>query len=158
MTSFLLERARILFAGTLCLTVALGCSGGPKIPKTVTVRGKVMYQDKPLAGAEVGFIPKAEGKEVLAARGTTNQAGEFTLKTFVDAQNDLSGATPGEFVVVVSKVETMDDEKMREEFAANPAMELKKLVPTKYTDPKESTLTATVTDSGPNNFEFKLED
>jgi hypothetical protein len=136
----------------------VGCKGGPKIPQTVTVSGKITYQDKPLAGAEVGFVSAADNKAVLPARGVTNAAGEYKLSTYIDPQHDVSGATPGEFVVIVSKDETMDQQKMMEEFKNNPAMEFKKLVPAKYTDAKESPLKASVTAAGPNQFDFKLED
>jgi hypothetical protein len=65
----------VLRVGIITLCLFIGCSKGPKIPQMAAVTGKVMYQDKPLAGAEVGFIPKVEGKEMLAARGVTNDSG-----------------------------------------------------------------------------------
>jgi hypothetical protein len=44
------------------------------------------------------------------------------------------------------------------EFAKNPAMEFKNLVPKKYSDAKETTLKATVKADGINRFEYTLED
>ena len=145
----------------LSVTVMLGsvgCGGGPEIPQTVTVKGKVIYQDKPLADALVGFVSKLDNKDVLAAHGTTNAEGEFTLSTYIDPQHEVSGATPGEFVVTVTKNEQQDMTKIMEEFKENPAMEFKKLVPEKYTDGKASPLAATVKADEDNTFEFKLED
>jgi hypothetical protein len=158
MRSLVSGRRPASLAGMIVLSIIAGCSGGPKIPQTVSVSGKITYQDKPLAGAEVGFISSTGGEDLLPARGVTNDAGEFTLTTYFDPQHELKGAIPGEFVVTVSKSETMDEEKMREQFATNPTMEFKKLVPAKYTNAKESPLKATVKAEGPNNFEFKLED
>lgn len=135
-----------------------GCGGGPEIPQTVTVTGKIIYQDKPVAEAQVGFVSKLDNKDVLPAQGTTNADGEFTLTTYIDPQHEVSGATPGEYVVTVTKNEQQDMEKIMEEFKTNPAMEFKKLVPEKYTDSKASPLTATVKIDGENVFEFKLED
>ena len=145
----------------LSVTVMLGsagCGGGPEIPQTVTVKGKVIYQDKPLADALVGFVSKLDNKDVFPAHGTTNAEGEFTLSTYIDPQHEVSGATPGEFVVTVTKNEEQDMTKIMEEFKNNPAMEFKKLVPEKYTDGKASPLAATVKADGDNTFEFKLVD
>jgi hypothetical protein len=158
MTLFVPGRCAVLLAGVIGLSSFVGCSGGPKIPQTLAVSGKVTYQDKPLAGAEVGFVSSSDNKEVLAARGVTNDAGEFTLSTYIDPQHTVSGATPGEFAVTVSKSETMDEAKMMEQFKTNPNMEFKKLVPAQYTNPKETPLKATVAAGKPNQFEFKLED
>ncbi len=145
----------------LSVTVVLGsagCGGGPKIPQTISVKGKVMYQDKPLADALVGFVSKLDNKDVFPAHGTTNENGEFTLSTYIDPQHEVSGATPGEFVVTVTKNEQPDMEKVMEEFKNNPAMEFKKLVPEKYTDGQASPLAASVKADGDNTFEFTLED
>ena len=146
-----------LFAVAVILETA-GCSGGPKIPQTVTVKGSVVYQDKPLADAQIGFVSKLDNKDVFPANGRTNASGEFTLSTYIDPQHEVSGATPGDYVVTVIKNEEMDRAKMMEEFKANPSMTFKALVPEKYIDAKTSPLTATVTADGANTFEFKLED
>jgi hypothetical protein len=151
-------RCAILLAGVIGLWSFAGCSRGPKMPKTHSVSGKVTYQDKPLEGAEVGFVSSLDNKDVLAARGITNAAGEFTLSTYIDPQHEVRGATAGDYAVTVSKTETMDPEKMREEFGKNPAMKFKKLVPAKYTNAKETPLKATVEAGKSNKFEFKLED
>ncbi|MBC7965368.1 MAG: hypothetical protein H7Z17_05515 [Fuerstia sp.] len=147
----------ILISLTVMLC-SMGCGGGPEIPETVTVNGKVIYQDKPVADALVGFVSKLENKDVFPAHGTTNADGEFTLSTYIDPQHEVSGATPGEFAVTVTKNEQQDMTKIMEEFKNNPAMEFKKLVPEKYTDSKASPLSATVKKDGDNTFEFKLED
>lgn len=141
-----------------CVIVMPGCGGGPKIPETVTVSGKVLYKDKPLADALIGFVSKLDNKDILPAKGTTNAEGEFTLTTYIDPQHEVSGATPGQYVVTVTKNEQQDMQKIMEEFKKNPAMEFKKLIPEKYTSSKSSPLEATVKVDGENAFEFKLAD
>jgi hypothetical protein len=150
--------ALLTFLAVGVLLGSAGCGGGPKIPQTVSVQGKIIYQDKPLADALVGFVSKLDNKDVLPARGITNTNGEFTLSTYIDPEHEVSGATPGEFVVTVTKNEQQDMAKIMEEFKKNPAMEFKKLVPEKYTGSKTSPLSATVKSDGDNTFEFKLED
>lgn len=151
------QRLTVLCAALLVFG-AFGCSGGPKIPSTFAVKGKVLYKDQPLADAEIGFVSKLDNKDVLPARGVTNANGEFTLATYIDPQHEVSGATPGEYVVTVTKNEKMDDAELMNKFMENPAMEFKKLVPTQYTDATASPLTATVKSDGDNSFEFKLVD
>jgi hypothetical protein len=139
----------------------MGCSGGRKAPKTLKVSGKVIYKDQPVADAQIGFVPKLENIDVFAARGVTNSNGEFTLSTYVDPRREVSGATPGEFIVTVTKVEKIDPQQVMANFSkGNPTMKgfFKPIIPAKYNDAKQTTLTATVEAGGKNQFEFKLED
>jgi hypothetical protein len=148
---------RLVIGIILSLIVGCGSEARPT-PKTVSVSGKITYKDKPLAGASVGFVSALDNKDVLPAQGKTNDAGEFTLTTYVDPEHQVSGATPGEFVVTVSKTKQMDREKVMEEFQKNPAMEFKSEVPEKYSDSKKTPLKAPVTVDGKNRFEFTLEE
>jgi hypothetical protein len=148
----------------LMLTSALsygltGCSDDVKIPEVVKVTGTVTYNDKPLADADVGFLSKLDNEDVKPAGGKTNTEGEFSLTTYVDPEHEVSGATPGEYKVVVTKNEQVDMEAARKQFTSGkPNMTFKKLVPVKYTAKDTSPLEATVTVDGDNKFEFKLAD
>jgi hypothetical protein len=148
----------------LMLTSALsfgltGCSDGVEIPKVVKVTGTVTYKDKPLADAEVGFLSKLDNKDVKPASGKTNTEGEFSLTTYIDPQHEVSGATPGDYKVVVTKNEEIDLEAARKQFTSGkPNLTFKKLVPVKYTAKESSPLEATVSLDGDNKFEFKLAD
>ncbi|MEZ6062152.1 MAG: hypothetical protein R3C19_17575 [Planctomycetaceae bacterium] len=135
-----------------------GCGSSVEIPRTVPVKGKVTYKDQPLADAEVAFVSKLDNKDVLAARGMTNSAGEFSLTTYIDPQHEVSGATPGDYVVTVNKSETMSTEQTMKMFKENPMMEFKKLVPDEYTLKDKSPLEASVTVGGENTFDFTLKD
>ena len=161
MASTALRRFQIVFGGVLILVLIVGCSGGRKAPRTQQVSGKIIYKNNPVAKAQVGFVSKFDNKDVIAAHGETNDNGEFTLSTYIDPKREVSGATPGDFIVTVSKVDKIDPQQVLANFSKNnPTFEgvLKKLIPAKYQDAKQTPLTAQVTEAGPNRFEFKLED
>ena len=158
MSSFVSGRSAVLVTGVVFLLAGLGCSGGPVIPPTVSVSGKVIYKDQPLADAEVSFASKLDNKDIKPARGKTNASGEFTLSTYIDPQHEVSGATPGDFSVTVTKNETMDHAEMMKKFKENPAMEFKPMIPAKYAAMSSTPLSANVKADGENKFEFKLED
>lgn len=161
MGSTILRRLRLLCRGSLVLLFIVGCSGGAKIPRLLRVTGKVIYKEQPVAGAQIGFISKLDNKDVFSARGVTNDKGEFSLTTYVDPKHEMSGATPGEFVVTVTKVDKPDPKEVMANFSkSNPTMKgmFKQLIPPVYADAKRSTLNATVEEGEDNKFEFKLVD
>ena len=75
--------------------VAIGCTGGATAPKTVPVKGTVMFRDKPLAKVNVTFYAKGSS---LAPSAITNEQGQFEL----GAIGKGAGAVPGPNVVTVS--------------------------------------------------------
>lgn len=144
--------------GILVILAASGCSGGPAIPPTHPVKGKITYKGQPLADAEVAFVSRLDNKDVKPAGGRTNASGEYSLATYIDPEHEVSGATTGEFIVTIQKTEQMDDQKMMEEFQKNPMMEFKPLIPVKYSDPKLTPFAATVEAGKTNTFDFVLEE
>lgn len=147
--------AVVLFVSIL----TLGCAGqqGGDRPKTVPVTGTVTHNGQPVEGATVAF-QGAGGSQ--GAIGVTDAGGKYKLTTFQSGD----GAVPGEYRVkiVKYKVETTQaaDENSPDyvppvegEEAAPP----ENLLPANYADPTTSGLTATVTESGNNNFDFPLE-
>ena len=140
--------------GIAILPWIVGC--GPNLPDVVPVTGTVIYQGKPLEGAEVSFLRQDE----FPARGTTDAKGRFRLETYVDSDYDLDGAIPGEYVVRVVKLELLvrpEDTSLADVMARHPEGP-KQLVPLRYTDEKTSDLRATVSEDGRNDFEFVLSD
>jgi hypothetical protein len=126
-------RAPIL---TALLVAAAGC-GGPS-PDGEAVSGRVAFRGEPLADGVVSFVP-AEGKlpPVMArvARGT------FRLHT-----------RPGAYRVEVSA----SREKAGPNTSGMKAGPREEVIPERYN--RRSTLAATVTAGGPNDFAFDLTD
>lgn len=159
---------RILSAGLVLFLVSLsGCGGAidPNRPKTYPVSGTVSQGGKPVADANVSFHLK-DGSQ--GAIGVTDASGNFNLTTFTSGD----GAVAGEHVVTVTKfdgpkivprgagsiTDTGDEpEEEEEKPTRKAARDPKSLLPAKYADPKTSGLTATVTESGENKFEFKVD-
>jgi len=78
----------------LAALAALGCG------QTSTVKGRVLLDGMPVAGATVLFMPDSDGQG-RPASGTTDGEGYFDLTTF--RRGD--GALPGLYRIVVSKTE-----------------------------------------------------
>ena len=87
--------------GLVVCVVPAGCSRSGR-PVVVPVRGQVMYEGKPLAGATLAFL--CPGAPRLAV-GTTDEAGNYRLTTF--EPND--GAIIGSHVVTVNVYQTESD-------------------------------------------------
>jgi hypothetical protein len=125
------------------LAAAPGCSDGR--PKRSPVSGLITYHGKPVEGAQVTFFPKG-GRP---ATGSTDANGRFKLFTF-----DLNdGALLGEHVVCIRKY-VPDPKDSRPAGFKN----MIPVVPTRYGSLQESSLRATVTADGPNDFHFELVD
>lgn len=112
------------------------------MPETVRAEGIVTFENQPLEGAAISFIPE-KGRP---ASGFTDASGHFVLRTF---EKD-DGAIVGSHTVMITKV-TSDAKKSDDLYA-----EQKSVIPEKYGDLKKSGLTATVSASGENKFTFDL--
>ncbi|MBN2294496.1 MAG: hypothetical protein JXM70_18855 [Pirellulales bacterium] len=142
----------LIAASTVLLT---GC--GPDLPKTVPVSGTIVYQGKPVVGAEVTFM--REG--IQPGRGTTDERGYFELTTYYSSDYEaLKGAIPGDCVVKVTKTESLAKagESFEEFMARNRGRVPKSLIPTRYANPKTTDLKAKVSEVAENHFDFVLVD
>ena len=153
--------AALVFAA-VCV---LGCGGGTgEGPATVPVTGTVTLDGTPVEGATVSFSP--EDKANRAATGLTDSDGRFELGTIQPGD----GAMPGSYKVAISKTSgaaagppASQEEAMKraqEQMASGglgrrPAP-VKDELPAIYKNAQTSKLTATVTQDGDNEFEFKL--
>jgi len=83
-----------------------GCwrSSGPAVQ---FVEGKVLLDGQPLEGATVGLSP-APGSPALPAYARTDATGVFRVTSTRGGRRD-AGATVGEYIVTVSKVESEAD-------------------------------------------------
>lgn len=145
---------RFFIAATLCAVgLVSGCSSGSNGPAIAAVKGKVIYQGKPVPRAIVNFL--AKGQPV--ANGSTNDQGEFTLNT-----KGRSGAPIGECRVTVMAMEAAassgaasgapaiepgSPEYLKMQTSAPPKAP-KSLIPTKFQNAETSGITVTV-DSDP---------
>jgi hypothetical protein len=135
---------------TLIVTLA-GCGRGG--PVTHPVQGTITYNGKPVAEAQVGFVPTDAAGEMKPARGKTDANGHFELKTYLGPGDDATGAMAGGYKVTVekglpqNKVITYDDLK-----------NFKPELPVSYADAQKTTLTADVKPTADNDFKFTLED
>ncbi len=137
-------------AGLLFLA---GCGGGG-LEGTVPIRGKVIYQGKPLAEGTVLYAPvDVNGRQ---ARAELQPDGSFTLTTLV--AND--GALPGEYRVVVLAYAPHPGEPGRGDTPADappPTIERGFIVPEKYTIPEETPFQDTVDGNHPGYREWTIE-
>ncbi len=150
----------------LCLCLC-GCGGGgddewvENRPKTVPVTATVTIGGSPLSDASVTFSPvSAEGP---GASGRTGKDGKLTLTTYKPGD----GVVPGEYRVTVIKVHEPDHEFIEDPDDPNYGTEEEveeeeepvavSLIPEKYGNADDSGLLADVTESGENDFTFKLE-
>ena len=107
------------------------------------VRGQVLVDGAPAAGATVFFYPVETDPDALAPYGVTDADGSFTLTTYLT----FDGAPAGEYVVTVR----WPGPPKRGEDGQGPDR-----LQGRYGDPKTSTLRATV-EKKPNELQpFKL--
>jgi hypothetical protein len=133
--------SRWLLAG--CLAVMLtGCGGAPAGPVVVPVTGVILIDGAPVAGAKVLFLPNEKTSNPCV--GTTDAEGKYAL-----TQATFQGATPGTYKVTVEVYQQKDGKPVPEEMK-NDMMQLiamgraKQILPAKYADPNQTTLTAEV--------------
>ena len=134
--------------------LAAGCDSG-KV-NVYPVRGKVLFEGKPMVGGgAISFIPTGPqaGK---AAGGEIAEDGTYQLSTYMPGD----GSMAGEFRVLITQTvfkepeATEDGTKPREAEAAVPPAQR---IPTIYSDPNRSPLTAKVEEKEVNEIDFHLE-
>jgi len=135
----------LLFVGIMVLLSALpGCGGGMSY---APVSGKVTLDGKPVVKAVVTFVPVPKpGSEIAgnSASGTTDENGQYTLRSFVDGKWK-DGVQVGKHKVSISRQETRGE--------GDRSITTEKL-PKKYN--QETTLTADIASGGNANMNFEL--
>jgi hypothetical protein len=125
----MIVRPPLPFAAVAC---ALACSSCSSPSGLYPVRGKVLVNGEPAAGATVTFVRK--GAAESASQGVVGEDGGFTL-----SGPGGEGAPPGAYAVLVEWKEGAGGKRGRAP-ALNAPDRLKK----KYLDPNKPLLTATV--------------
>jgi len=155
---------KLFFLASLCLSalalLSAGCGGSGEVEGVVPVSGAVTFQGAPVQGANVAFSP--DGAEGRAAAGTTDAQGKYQLTTL----NANDGAKPGNYKVMISKMETSgagatmsqeEQTKYLEQHGSPPPTEIKNALPQQYAEATTTPLTATVKDGDKNEFNFDLQ-
>ena len=134
--------------------LAGGCGSGTKSgPPMGDVRGTITYQQQPVAGANVTFVPTT--RETPAAAAVTGSDGSYKLSISGQQQ----GAVTGNYQVMIT-LNAPYDGPLPKDMSAEAAKEIyvgKSLIPEKYRSPATSQLTAEVK-PGSNTLDFVLQD
>jgi hypothetical protein len=124
------------------LLLCTSCGGGLS-----EVRGKVLYQGKPIKGAVVAFHPKGDTSiTAIHPTGVTDEEGNFTLSS-----GTQSGAPTGDYVVTIVWPETNVATKPQMGFSETPA-DVPDRLKGRYADQSKSRLTVVVK-TGTNQLE-----
>lgn len=133
-----------------------GC--GEPGPRLVPVYGTVILNDKPLAGAEIAFVPDPSNKDVTPGGDKSGPDGKYQA-TF----NGRTGIAPGKYKVLISKKADLPEgvklpEEMKIDRVQQEMMGLRKeTLPAKYADATNSEFVIDVGDAGgPFNFDLKV--
>jgi hypothetical protein len=128
---------RAFRAPAVAIVLLAAASCGPAGPKLHPVKGKVLYEGNPAAGASVVFEPVDGSGDTAKPSGLVGPDGSFTLTTYPHGD----GAPAGEYVVLV----TWYPENARE--LDHP----KNKLPARYADPMRTTVPKVTVQAGPND-------
>ena len=128
------------------MLIACGC-GGPAGPVTVTVKGSVSLDGKPVPSGQIIFNDVAGSEKAYAG---LIKDGAFSFPSTV-GQKKVSISSPQE---VAGKTLVAGGIPGDPVSAENPAPQILEAIPQKYNDQTE--LTADVTSAGDNTFPFEL--
>lgn len=163
------SRLRFWVGLALSTTLLAGCTGGGG-PKTVPVSGKVTYQGQAVVGAQVVFMAPGAPRP---ATGVTDGNGVYRLGTL----KEDDGAVIGTHAVTITKTtqaagggamnaqdpsagygEAMDKAAAGGGGSSEQLSTEEGGIPAQYADSAKSGLKRDVTEAGPNEFNFELED
>ncbi len=155
MKGFSFSRSRVEgLVGLLAvmLLVGLGCRGrDPNLPRLVPASGRVTLADKPLTGAMVTFVPTGQTRGPIA-EARTDQEGRYEL---VCPQG--RGAAVGDYRVTIRKWVMPDGSDYVPQAGVGPDdSPARQVLPPRYSDLQQTTLTATIPEGGSNTLDFAL--
>lgn len=129
---------RFLMLALVPAAISLSGCGESRV-EVFPVTGKLTFDGKPPAGAQITLHPVSAGVEGVAPSGAVKPDGSFQ----VSAYQAGDGAPPGDYVATVQWFKF--DEKLG---GAGP-----NVIPAKYTDPKTSPIKVTIKAGGPTEVE-----
>lgn len=140
----------VAFLVALFLT---SCSQSQSGPPLVPAEGMVTLDGKPLADANIMFIPSGDTMG-QAGLGKSDASGRFAIARMDDRR---PGAAVGSYRVLISKKVNPDGTVFQPRPDQDPmTANYKEALPTLYRDETQSPLTAEVPANGTKSLEFKL--
>ena len=155
---------RIAFLLAISFAAIAGCADGG-VPGLYPVSGRITYEGKPVSGATISFVGRGTERPATAI---SKADGNYDLYTL-----DSRGAQPGNYNVVVTKLETPPDsinqvagfdttgkDLSMEQSIANagkPIHQAKQILPAKYGSQMTTTLIFEVKNSDKNVIDLNLE-
>jgi len=139
-----------------CLLFVFVAGCGPKGSglNTQFVEGIITLDGNPCGSVSITFVPKTEGSGERAG-GLSNDEGRYTLSS---ASGDPGkGALEGEYIVLVSKTESVDLATPTVGPSGDPVTtEVRSVLHESYRNERQTPLSATV-EKGKNKIDFALE-
>ncbi|WP_437206761.1 carboxypeptidase-like regulatory domain-containing protein [Planctomicrobium sp. SH664] len=151
-----IRHAFVLFVFSFFISALAGCRTEKPTdrPNVVPTTGTVTLNGKPVSMAEVTFMNMEAQRTGF---GMTDENGNFFLTTFENAD----GVVPGEQAVAIRRVDIID--KTPENAKASGGengdgrrVEVKWIIPEKYSSFQKSGLTVSVREGQENHFRFEL--
>jgi len=139
----------ILIVGLLA-----GCNSAPSGPPLVPASGTITLDGRPLAAADLIFVPQGDTKGQSGVARTDTE-GKYELMT---ADRKHKGVAVGSFRVVINKLVKPDGSDYVPDPNAGPfdTGGFKELLPPAYSDMGQTELEASVPDGGSKTLDFKL--
>lgn len=136
--------------------VLTGCGDSVEVLKLadpVPASGTVTMDSKPLPKALVNFSPDG-GVKGPGSSAITDENGKFNLITMINGESK-PGAVPGAYRVTISSMVGPDGNPIVPDGETPPAMiAAREILPERYSNPAQTELTATVSESaGTHNFD-----
>ena len=144
------SRRRNAVLGLVLVAMLQGCGGSASNsdhPKVAAVKGSVTYKGKPLANANITYIPDGPGE---SGTGVTEADGSYFISTYTRKD----GAVIGAHVVTVSVPVPSDGPYV----PGFDHLQKKSVIPISYVDPKTSKLSVEVKDQSVNRIDLQIVD
>lgn len=149
-------KTRFLSCFALIAAAVAGGCGESDGPALVPVEGTVTFNDKPLEGATISFVPDATNASSTPGADLTGPDGSFKAM-----HRNRLGLAPGKYKVLVTKSES-DSKKpipealQKDKFMAKMAGLVKEEAPSLYADLKKTPLTLDVSSQGEKGIHFPI--
>jgi hypothetical protein len=136
--------------------LAAGCAGGSDEPALVPVEGTVSFNDKPLEGATISFVPDEANAASTPGADLTGPDGSFKAM-----HRNRPGLAPGKYKVLVTKSGSDSKKPIPEALQKDSYMTKlagldKEEAPSLYADLKKTPLTLDVSAQGEKGIHFPI--